>query len=74
MSNITISLNEDLIRRGRQYAEKHRTSLNALIRRSLDQTVSAESEGWLAECFALMDEAGGDSQGRTWTRDELHDV
>ena len=31
MPNITISLEEDLMKLGRRYAEKHQTSLNALI-------------------------------------------
>ncbi len=73
MPNITISLNEDLLKSGRRYAEKHQTSLNALIRRLLDQTVNMETDAWLEECFSLMDRAGGDSQGRQWKREDLYD-
>ncbi|MEN8245978.1 MAG: DUF6364 family protein [Thermodesulfobacteriota bacterium] len=72
MPNITISLNEDLLKSGRRYAEKHQTSLNALIRRLLDQTVNIESTAWLEECFNLMDRAGGDSKGRPWKREDLY--
>ena len=39
MPNITISLDEDLLKSGRRYAEKHQTSVNALIRKLLEQTV-----------------------------------
>jgi plasmid stability protein len=74
MPNITISLDKDLLKSGRQYAEKHGTSLNALIRRMLEQTVKSESEDWLEECFQLMDRANANSKGRRWKREELYDV
>ena len=55
MPNITISLDEDLLKSGRRYAEKHQTSMNALIRKLLEQTVRFQSDAWLEECFNLMD-------------------
>ena len=72
MPNITISLDEDLLKSGRSYAEKHQTSLNALIRKLLEQTVRLQSDAWLEECFNLMDRAGGDSKGRRWQREDLY--
>ena len=39
MQNITLSLDEDILKAGREYAKKHKTSLNSLIRRLLEQTV-----------------------------------
>ena len=74
MPNITISLDEDLLRSGRKYAEKHNTSMNALIRKLLEQTVKDQSKDWLEECFNLMDRAGADSRGRKWRRGDLYDV
>ena len=74
MSNITISLNERLLKAGRQYAEKHQTSLNALIRRLLEQTVQSESTDWIDECFEKMDSLNINSEGRRWKREELHDI
>jgi len=73
MPNITISLDKDLLKSGRRYAEKHQTSLNALIRKLLNQTINIESTAWLDECFNLMDQAGGDSKGRQWRRADLYD-
>ena len=72
MPNITISLDEDLLKSGRRYAEKHQTSMNALIRKLLEQTVRLQSDAWLVECFNLMDRAGGDSKGRRWQREDLY--
>jgi hypothetical protein len=74
MPNITISLDEELLKSGRRYAEKHQTSMNALIRKLLEQTVRSQSDDWLEECFRLMDHAGGNSEGRKWNRKELYDV
>ena len=74
MPNITISLDEDLLKAGRQYAKKHNTSVNALIRKLLEQTVSSRSIDWLDECFKLMDQAEVNSQGKRWNREDLYDV
>lgn len=74
MPNITISLDEHLLKSGRQYAEKHQTSLNALIRNLLEQTVKSDSTQWIDECFSLMDRANVRSQGKRWKREDLYDV
>jgi hypothetical protein len=73
MPNITISLDEDLLKSGRRYAEKHQTSVNALIRKLLEQTVRLQSDAWLVECFTLMDRAGANSKGQRWQREDLYD-
>jgi len=73
MPNLTISLDEDLMKSGRRYAEKNKTSLNGLIRKLLEDTIASENSDWLEECFALMDRAGGDSGGRKWRREDLYD-
>jgi len=74
MPNITISLDDNLIKSGRDYAEKHRTSINALIRNLLEQRVKSDSKQWLDECFELMDRANASSNGKTWQREDLYDV
>ena len=74
MPNITISLNDDLLKAGRQYAKKHNTSVNAIIRKLLEQTVKSQSKDRLDECFKLMDQAEVNSQGKRWKREDLYDV
>lgn len=76
MANITISINEELLHKGREYAKKHNTSLNALIRRLLTLTVapSYNSHSWLDECFQKMDHAKGNSKGLSLKREDLYDV
>ena len=74
MPNITISIEEEILKSGRKYAEKHRTSVNALIRKLLEQTVAYDSTQWVEECFSLMDRANARSGGKRWKREELYDV
>lgn len=74
MSNITISINDQLLNAGRKYAKAHNISLNALIRKLLERTVEQSSKDWLDECFQLMERAGGDSSKNKWKREDLYDV
>jgi len=74
MKNITIALDEGIIKAGREYAQKHNTSLNGLIRSLLEQTVMSASKRWLDECFELMDQAQAHSRGAKWKREDLYRV
>jgi len=74
MPNVTISLNENLFKLGKKYVEKHNTSLNALIRKFLEETVKDQSTDWIDECFNLMDKTKSNSEGRKWKREDLYDV
>ena len=74
MKNITLSIDEDTLKAGRNYAKRHKMSLNSLIRKLLKQNVTDSSTQWLIETFALMDRAGANSQGRRWRREDLHRV
>jgi len=74
MPNITISIDETLLNKSRQYAREHNTSLNSLIRTVLKQTVEKSSGQWIDDCFSLMDELNTDSKGKKWKREELYDV
>lgn len=74
MVNITISVNQNLLDAGRRYAQKHQTSLNALIRKLLEQAVVIDSTDWIDECFEKMDKLHIDSKGRQWRREDLYDL
>lgn len=74
MPNITISIDEKLLKSGRKYAEKLQTSVKALIRKLLEQTVKNDASQWMDECFALMDRANACSNGKQWKREDLYDV
>lgn len=72
MKNITLALDEATIEAGRVYAERHQTTLNALIRDLLARAVVADRQAIGLEMFRLMDGHPGHSGGTRWTRDDLH--
>lgn len=72
MRNITLALDEETLEAGRAYAQRHQTTLNALVRELLVKTVVADREAAVREMFRLMDAHPGNSRGRRWTREELY--
>lgn len=75
MKNVTIALDEEVLKAGREYARKHHTSLNNLIRDLLERiVVRRPAKGAWDELFALADKARGNSKGKRWTREELYRV
>ena len=76
MTNLTLTVDEEILRRARIRALELGTSVNALVRDYLKQLAgrSTAAEG-IAEFFAATQEAGAGSGpgGRTWTRDDLYD-
>jgi hypothetical protein len=72
--NVTLSVDEELLRRAREVARRQGTSLNELFREYLRVLAAGRAEADPAEeLFALMDKAGGRLDGRTWTREEAHE-
>lgn len=74
MSNVTISIDDKLLKQSREYAQERGLSLNALIRQFLIETVENQSTRWLDECFSLMDKTQADSKGEKWKRQDLYDA
>jgi hypothetical protein len=72
MKNITLALDEETLDAGRAYAQRHQTTLNALVRELLVRTVVADREAAVREMFRLMDAHPGNSCGQRWTREELY--
>lgn len=76
MANITLSLQDDLLKKSRQYARKHNTSLNALIKDLITKQVQAnQTENNIEEFIRLAEKANVSSKGKKrWTRNDLYDV
>lgn len=72
MRNITLAIDEEILAAGRAYADRHDTTLNALVRDLLAKAVFSDRTATAEEMFRLMDDAPGRSRGKGWTRDELH--
>ena len=71
-TRVTIRLDGKLIEAGRELARRRGMSLPALVRSLLEETVSSSRSRKLERFFAIADKAGGDSKGRKWSREELH--
>jgi hypothetical protein len=76
MTNLTLTVDEDILRVARIKALERGTSVNALVREYLRQLAgrSAAAEG-IAEFFAATRGSGAGSgpEGRSWSRDELYE-
>jgi hypothetical protein len=73
MPNVTISLDKELLEKGRDYAQKNGTSLNKLIRELLLKTISGKNDEKMKSMFDLMDELNFNSEGKNWTREEIYE-
>ncbi len=74
MKNVTLSIDDDILKIGREYARRHNISFNAMVRQLIEQTVKSSSDKWLYDTFSLMDKLNVSSEGKSWTRDELYRV
>ncbi|MBA2432532.1 MAG: hypothetical protein H0V56_10525 [Chthoniobacterales bacterium] len=72
MRNVTLSVDDEILRQARAYAQRHGTTLNQMIRELLERTVTAPAgDSPLEESFRLAD--GADSRGWKWNRSEIYD-
>jgi len=69
--NITLSIDAELLHRGRTYAKARGTSLNALVRRLLADAVSSPDAS-VDSMIERLRQNSGDSKGAKFTREELH--
>ena len=72
MKNITLSMEENVLRLGREYARLHNISFNVLVRNLIEQTVKKNTSNWLDDTFELIDKNTHSSSGITWKRKDLY--
>jgi hypothetical protein len=75
MKNITLAVDEAVLHAVRRYAVAHNTSVNALIRETLERIAASEDRARSAirELRAMSDRSVAELGPVSWTRDELHD-
>ena len=76
MANLTIAIEDRLLRQARMRALEDGTSVNALLRAYLERYAGIGDTGEALSGFARLarqSRATSGSRGRTWTRDGLHD-
>ena len=75
MANVTLKIDDDLLKKARQIAAERKISINAIIREKIEEFVSQDSrketslmglESFYYRCKAQIGE-------KTWTRDEIHE-
>jgi plasmid stability protein len=73
-TNLTVQLDDGIVRRARVVAAKRGTSVSALVARQLTDLVAEDDRYEQAAARARELLAAAKSHGeRTWHRDELHD-
>lgn len=74
MKNITLAVDERVVREARQAAQAMGKSLNQLVREYLESLArQTDRDRWAAELEALSEQGGGHSGGWRFDRDEIHE-
>jgi plasmid stability protein len=75
MTNLTLAIDEDLLRKARIRALERGTSVNAVVRELLEEYVHgrAARDGAIDGLLALSARSKSRRGRRSWTRDELHE-
>jgi hypothetical protein len=73
--NLTLTVDEDLLRAARKMALDRNTSVNRMVREYLEATVrdSGRGRAAVAKLEELLRTTHGRVGGATWTRNELHE-
>jgi predicted transcriptional regulator len=75
VANITLKIDEELLKKARRLALRRKTTINAIVRKGIEEFVSSDLsretaakglESFFRETKARVGE-------KTWTRDELHE-
>jgi hypothetical protein len=75
MKNITLSIEEDVLREARKIAAERSTTVNAIVRAHLADLVRQKkrTRDALQRMRALAQKGGMEIGAKTWTRDDLHE-
>lgn len=71
MANLTLSIDDELLIRGRNYAQARGTSLNSLVRKLLVDAVSTP-DALVDSMVERLRQTSGDSKNVRFSREELH--
>lgn len=72
--NITLAIDEQLVRRARRIAQAQGKSLNQIIRDQLERlTAQDDADAWIADLERLSRQSRGRSRGWRFNREEIHE-
>lgn len=74
VANLTIAVDDDVLRRARVRAAEQDTSVNAVLRDELARYAAADGTDCAAEAFLEIarTQSGAREPGDRWSREELH--
>jgi hypothetical protein len=75
MANLTVKVDDDVLRRARMKALEEGTSVNRVVAESLREYAgdSAKADAWKAFLEGAARSTAASAHGRDWTRDELYE-
>lgn len=75
MTNVTLAVDEEILKKARIHALEQGTSLNAVMREFLEQYADAHNKytAVTARLIAKSKQVGASSEGVAWKRDELYE-
>jgi hypothetical protein len=76
MANLTVTVDDQILRRARVKAIEHGTSVNAVVSQYLERYAGAgQTATALSEFLELAGhvDAGSGPEGRSWRRDDIYD-
>lgn len=75
MANLTISIDDDVLKQARLKAIEQGTSVNALLREYLEAYtgVNTRQQEAVKDLLQISERATSGCGGHRWTRDELHE-
>ena len=76
MANLTLTIDDEVLRRARIKALEEGTSVNAMVRRQIEDYVASPTPAAALDDFlarARRSTASSGPGGRAWTRDDLYE-
>jgi predicted transcriptional regulator len=75
MANITLKIDEELLEKARRLAHQRKTSINAVVRKSIEDFVSGDlsREAAAKGVEAFFRRSRARVGAKTWIRDDLHE-
>ncbi|MFC1823830.1 hypothetical protein ACFL9T_14060 [Thermodesulfobacteriota bacterium] len=75
MTNITLKIDDELLKKARELAMKKKTSINAIVKAKIEEFVSKDQSRDVAlkGLDAFFRRSNARVGTKTWTRDDIHE-
>jgi predicted transcriptional regulator len=75
VANITLKIDDEILKKARRLAVRRKTSINAIVRKGIEDFVSGDlsREAAATGLEAFFRQSKARVGAKTWTRDELHE-